>query len=247
MRVDALDQDRQTLSRTGVHAGLTVALGLPAVDLLPSDRAGSDQRAAGRVLDGPLGQVEVERADRSQAFAVVDPLDFDDSLASVGAGDGTGNGAQPPLPGAGDDGGEDEAVDAGVMALQIGPEQAGQVVSDRGEATVVESRLAFLEVGDREIADVTGGELVLVDQLFRGFLSGDAQVTQRGWCIGSEAAHLVGQSVEQAGRADISAARGDFGVRPLQDFPRGDVSDSRRTNVPEQPSTMNAWQLDLEL
>ena len=70
--VDGADQDRQhgqPFAGAGVHAGLALSLGLAPVDLLRADRAGRDPRGpAGRVLDGPLGQVEVEGPHRGQAL-----------------------------------------------------------------------------------------------------------------------------------------------------------------------------------
>ena len=91
-------QHGQPFAGAGVHARLAAALGLAPVDLVLADRAGRDpRRPAAGVLQRPLGQVEVERPDRGQAFAVAESLGFDLDPLAV-SGDRGGLGAQPPLP-----------------------------------------------------------------------------------------------------------------------------------------------------
>ena len=95
------------------------------VDLLLADRAGRDpRRPAGGVLERPLGQVQVEGPDRGQALAVAEPVGPVTAVFSpVAAGDRLRLGAQPLLPGVGDLGGQVQAVDAGMVAFEVLPEQ----------------------------------------------------------------------------------------------------------------------------
>src|SRR5262249_5759279 len=120
-------QDGEAFAGAGVHAGLAASFVLAPADLLAADRAGGDPRSpAGRVLDGPVRQVEVEGPDRGQALAVVDPRDGDLGWLAAGSPDGFGYGAEPLLPGGGDVGGQAQAVDAELVALQVGPEQLAE-------------------------------------------------------------------------------------------------------------------------
>jgi hypothetical protein len=64
-------QDREPFPDTGVHPGLAAPVFLAAVDVGLGDRAGHGPRSpAGRVLGGPAGQVQVERADRGPRLLV---------------------------------------------------------------------------------------------------------------------------------------------------------------------------------
>ena len=103
---------------------------LAPADLLGADRAGHGPGTpAGRVFDRPVSEVQVERADRGQAFAVVDPGDGARSRPEPDArraGLGTVAGAvsrrrrlrRCRL----------EAGDAGVVRFDIGPEQLAEEV-----------------------------------------------------------------------------------------------------------------------
>ena len=62
----------EALAGPGVHPGLAVLGGFAAGDLLRADRAGHcPPGPAGRVVQGPLGDVEVEGADDREAVAAL--------------------------------------------------------------------------------------------------------------------------------------------------------------------------------
>ena len=117
-------QDGQPLAGPGVHPGLAVLGDLALADLVLPDGAGDGPlRPAGRVVECPLGQVEVEGADGGQAVAVADPLGACRRPPSGAVLD-----LEPLLPGAGDVVGQVQAGDAGVVVLEVGPEELAQVV-----------------------------------------------------------------------------------------------------------------------
>jgi hypothetical protein len=240
--VDAADQDRQhgqAFPGPGVHAGLAVALVLAPVDLFAPNRTRDDPRAPPcRVLDRPMGQVEVERPHRGQALAVVDPgsRGFDPSVAR--GPDCSGRGAQPLLPRVGDLGRQTKTVEARVMALEVGPEQIAQVVGERFQAGVIQDWLAFPQVVDQQVPDGAADQLVAVDHLLRCALPRGAQLPQRRRGVGPEHAHCVQHPVEQVGGADRGAMRVRLDVEQLQHITGGDVGDGAALGGEDQGSTV---------
>src|SRR5208283_2589333 len=104
---------------------------------------------------------------------------------------------QALLPGASDLDGQTQAVDAGVVSFEIGPEPLAEAVGERFQAVVVESRLALFQIVDQEVANRTTGEVVSVDQLLGAALSGGAKVAQRRRRLVPEDSHLVESPVEE--------------------------------------------------
>jgi hypothetical protein len=175
--INAADQDgqhRQPFPGPGVHACLTVPFGLAPVDLFRADRAGHNPLCpACRVLDGPVGQVEVEGPDGGQAFPVVDPVGrHGGGVPAVGAGDRSGHGPQPLFPTGRGLVGQVQALDARVMPLQVGPEQVAQEVREGFQAGVVQRGLAFPQVVHQQVADRAAGQGVSVDELIGCALPG---------------------------------------------------------------------------
>ena len=118
-------QDREPFAGPGVHPRLAVPLGLALDGFRRADGTrNSPWSPPGRVIDGPLGQVEVEGPDRGQELAVADPLGVDHGLGAGGGGNGLRLGAHALFPGVGDLGTEVQAVDAGMVGFQVGPEHA---------------------------------------------------------------------------------------------------------------------------
>ena len=71
-------QDREPFAGPGVHPRLAVPLDLALDGVRRADGTGSGPwPPPGGVIDGPLGQVEVEGPDRGQELAVADPLGVD--------------------------------------------------------------------------------------------------------------------------------------------------------------------------
>ena len=125
-----------------------------------AQRAGSSGR--------PVVDVGVEGADGDQdrvgVFAAVpDPV--------VAVGDDP----KAFLPAAGDVVGEVQRVDAGLVQLEVTPEQQHELGGELSERRVVERRLAFVEVVDEQAPD--GGVLdpVAVDEFGHGALPDGAQ------------------------------------------------------------------------
>src|SRR6266498_5893683 len=137
-------QNGQPLPGAGVHAGLAAPLGFAPADFLVADGAGRDPLGpAGRVLDCPVSQVQVDGPHWGEALAVAEPLGGRRRLLPGRGGDGGCLGLQPLFPGAGHVGGQVQAVDAGMVMFDVGPEHPGQVVGQGFQAGVVEGWLAF--------------------------------------------------------------------------------------------------------
>ena len=141
-----------------------------------ADRAGCGPGSppAG-VIDGPLGQVEVEGPHRGQELAVADPLGIDHRLAAGRGGDGLLLGPHALFPAVGDLGAQVQAVDAGMVGFQVGPEHA-QLAGQLLQAAVVHRWLAFPQVIDEQVTDGLAGKLVTVDHLLRRALARGAQL-----------------------------------------------------------------------
>ena len=218
-------QDREPFAGPGVHPRLAVPLGLALDGLGGADRAGGDPACPpGRVLDGPLGQVEVEGPDRGQELAVADPLGVDHGLGAVGRGDGLGLGPHPLLPRVGDLGAQVQAVDAGMVGFQVGPEHA-QPAGQLFQAGVVHRGLAFLQVVDQQVADRPAGQVVPVDHLLGGALARGAQLPQPRRRGRAEDPHLAQQPVAGGGPGSGGAEHVGLGVQQLQDVADRDAGE----------------------
>ena len=220
-------QDRQPFAGTRVHAGFALPLGFSPIDLFLADRAGCHPpRPAGRVFDRPVRQVEIERAHRRQRLAVADPRGIDDGLLPGRGSDGDRLRAQPLFPGVGDVGGQVQAVDAGMMLLEVGPEPFAEVERQRFETGVVQGGLAFTQVVHEQVAHRSTGETIAVDQFLRCALPvGGAQLVQgcRGGVV--EDAGSAEDSVERAGAAAAFGVDVALGVEQFEDVADGDVGD----------------------
>ena len=146
---------------------------------------------------------------------MADPLGFDRGLAAVGQGDGLGLGPQPPLPPLGGLGAQVQAVDAGVVGFEVGPEHA-EPVGELFQAGVIDRGLAFFEVVDEEVTDGQAGQVVPVDHLLGGALARGAQFPQPRRRGGAEDPHLVQHPVAGGGPGPDGAEQVSLGVQQLQ-------------------------------
>jgi hypothetical protein len=219
-------QDRQPFTGPRVDPRLALPGGLALADLLRADRTRDDPPGpACRVVDCPLGQIQVEGPDRCQALPVTDPLSGDLRLPAAGGGDGLAGGAQPLFPRLGDPGREVQAVDAGVVVLQVFPESAAQGSCQRPQAAVVEGWLAFFEVLDQQVAYGPAAEAVAVDQLLGCPLASSAKFPQHWRRSRFEYPGPVQHLVEPR-RVRHGAGMGVFlGGHQLQDVTGGDVAE----------------------
>ena len=209
-------QDREPFAGPGVHPRFAVPGDLALDGLGGADGAGRGPACppAG-VFDRPLGQVEVEGPDRGQELTVADPLGFDHGHAAAGQGDGLRLGPHPLLPRAGDLGAQVQAVDAGVVGFQVGPEHA-QPVGQLFQAGVIDRGLAFFEIVDQQVTDGLAGQVVPVDHLLRGALACGAQFAQPHRCGRAEVSQLVQQPVAGSSIGPGGAAHVSLGVQQLQ-------------------------------
>ncbi len=165
--------------------------------------AGADRAAhrpgapSGRVVVGPLGDVEVEGPDRGEHAAPVQSRRGQRDLFPVGCGRGAGAEHHPLLPRRGDIAGQLQRVDAGVVGLQIGPEQLAEQVGVALQRGEVHRRLTFAQVVDQHVAHRPAGDPVAVDQLLAAGLPTAGEHLDRGGCVGAEVAVRAQQLVEQ--------------------------------------------------
>ena len=162
---------------------------------------------AGRVVVGPLGQIEVEGPHRGEHAAPVQPRPAD--LALVRGGLRAGEHAL--LPGRGDVAGQLQRVDAGVVRLQIGPEQLAEQVGQPLQGGEVHRRLAFAQVVDQHVAHRATRDAVAVDQRLAAGLPTAEEHFDRGGRVRAEVAVRAQQLIKQ--RALGVAVVGGTGAR----------------------------------
>ena len=154
---------------------------------------------------------------------MADPLGIDHRLAAGGGGDGLLLGPHALFPGVGDLGAQVQAVDAGMVALQVGPEHA-QTAGQLLQAGVVHRWLAFPQVVDEQVTDGPAGELVTVGHFLRRALARGAQLAQPGRRCRAEDPHLAQQPVTGGAIASGRAVDAGLGVQQLKDIPDSDAA-----------------------
>jgi hypothetical protein len=179
----------------------------------------------GGVLECPLGQVQVEGADRGQALAVADPLGGDDGFLPVRRGDDLRLGPLPLFPRVGDPAGQVEAADAGMVLLEVGPEPLREVVGEHLQAGVVHGGLAFPQVVHEQVADGAALQLVAVDELLRRELASGAEGPQPLGCLVPEDPHLAEHPVEDLVIPCRAGEALGLAVHQLQHVADGDISE----------------------
>ena len=117
-----------------------------------------------------------------------------------------------------------QAVDAGVVGFQVGPEHA-QFAGQLLQAAVVHRGLAFAQVVDEQVTDGPAGELVAVDHLGGRALARGAQFPQPGRRGRAEDAHLAQQPVAGGGIASGCPADLGLGVEQFQDVADSDAGE----------------------
>ena len=108
-----------------------------------------------------------------------------------------GAGHHPLLPCRGHLAGQLEGVDAGVVGLQVGPEQLAQQVGEVLQGGEVHRRLAFAQVVDEHVAHRAAGDPIAVDQLLAVRLPTAGEHLHRGRGVLAEHAVSAQQLVEQ--------------------------------------------------
>ena len=159
-------QDRQPFAGPLVHPGLALGPVFLVGGIAGADRAADGMRApAGRVIIGPFGDVEVEGPDCGQHAAAIQPGGHCLDAAAIGGGRGLGPGHHPLFPRGGDVARELQGGDAGMVGLQIGPEQLAEQVGEILQRGEIRRRLALAQVIDQHVADRLALDVVAVDQL----------------------------------------------------------------------------------
>ena len=115
-----------------------------------------------------------------------------------------------------------QAVDAGMVGFQVGPEHA-QAAGQLLQAGVVHRGLAFPQVVHEQVADGLAGELVTVDQFGGRALARGAQLAQPGRRCRAEDPHLAEQPVAGGAVASGRAVHVGLGVQQLKEIPDGDA------------------------
>jgi hypothetical protein len=100
-----------------------------------ADRARRDPPApAGRIVQRPFGQVQVEAPDAGQGVEITEPFDLGHGLLAGDRGDRRRPRAQPLLPRGGDLARKPQRADAGVVLFNICPEASDELVPPWGPA-----------------------------------------------------------------------------------------------------------------
>jgi len=129
-----------------------------------TDRASDRPRSpSGRVV-GPFGDIEVEGPRGGEFAATVQPWPGHGDPLLVGAGPGAGTGQHPLLPRRGDIARKLQRVDAGMVGLEIGPEEFAEQVGQPLQRGEIHRRLPFEQVVDQHVPHRAAGDPVAVDQ-----------------------------------------------------------------------------------
>ena len=155
-----------------IHPRLDPGPGLLGRALGCLDRArGHPARPAGGIVGGPAGDVLIEGFDEDQLAAEVHARP---DWPAVGVADE----GQPFLPYPGDLGRRAERADAGMVDLQVPPEQPAQVAGDRPQRGVVEVGSPLGEVLHHQVPHGPALDAVLSDDLLDAAAPIDAQRPQ---------------------------------------------------------------------
>ncbi|MFJ9012851.1 hypothetical protein [Streptomyces canus] len=192
-------QGRQALPGALVHAGFDPLALLLDVEVGLPDRAGRDPRTpAGRLLPGPLGEIQIEGPDRDQQVGTVQAGGHDLVVGAVAAAPPHGLRLRPLLPLRRHLRRQVQRVDPRMMRFQVGPEVQSQEPREVVQRRVVEPGPALREVVHQQIAHRPAGKVVAVDELLDTDLAGGpAQVPERCRSIIWETAEAAKPGVEQ--------------------------------------------------
>ena len=207
--------DGEPLAGAGVHAGLGPGFLLLVLDVAGADGAGDGPLAPpGGVVQRPLGEVEVEAPDGHQGVA--GRLAGDGLLPAAGRADGPCLDAL--LPGGGDVGGQVQGADAGVVGLQVLPEPLAQRDGHAHQGAVVDAGLPLEQVVHEEVPDRAAGQVVAVDHLLGGELSGEpaAEHPDRGRGTGREGPGCGQELVEERAERVGLGPGGEHGLAAAQ-------------------------------
>ncbi len=184
-------QQRQLGPGPLVHPGLHPGPGLLRRALVRLDRTRRHPgRPPRRIVGGPPGDVLVERPDEHQLAAEVHPRPHRVALGVTDVG-------QAFLPRLGDLGRQSQRVDAGMVDLQVAPEQPAQVAGDGTQRDVVELGSPLGEVLDQQVPDGPALDAVPVDDLLDAAAALDAKCPKPQRRAGRQHAGLLEQGVEQ--------------------------------------------------
>src|SRR6266851_6007927 len=171
-RGDKVGKDGHAFAGPLIHARFTAGRFFAVRDLPGPDRAGHRPRSPpGRVVSSPLGDVEVEGPDRGQAVRGALPRAADFDEATIGLPAAGYLGEDPLLPRRRDRGGKAERVQAGMMKLQVPPEQAAEGIGEAHQRDMVDTDLAFPQVVSEKIVYRPVLDAAPADQLLRSELA----------------------------------------------------------------------------
>ena len=175
-------------------------------------------QCAHRVVGGPPGDVLVEGPDEHQLAAEVHPGPH---RLAVGVPDV----CQAFLTRLGDSGFQPQRADAGVMDLQVPPEQPADGVGDVAQRGVVELGGTFGEVLHQQVPYGPALDAGLVDDLLDAAASFDPQRPEPRWRTGGQHTGVLEQRVEQWPASAAPEVMLLEGGRQLDAVAHGDVAD----------------------
>ncbi len=218
-------QHRQPLAGALVHAGLALRAVLLVGGVAGADRAAHRPRPPpGRVVVGPLGDVQVERAHRAEHAEPVQPGRGRGHGRAAGASGGPGPHHHPLFPGGGNLAGQLEGVNAGVVGLQVSPEQLAEQISEALQRGEVHRRLTLAQIVHEQVTHRPALDPVAVDQLLAGRPAAPGEHLDRGGRVRAETAAGAQQLVEQrAVRVPVAVAVGSGDIEQFHAVPDHDV------------------------
>jgi hypothetical protein len=118
-----------------------------------------------------------------------------------------------------------QRIDAGVMDLQVPPEQPADGVGDMPQRGVVEVGCAFGEVLHQQVPHGPALDTVPVDDLLDAAPPFDPQRPQPRWCAGGQHASVPQQRIEQRPARAAPEVMLLQGGRQLDAVADGDIAD----------------------
>jgi hypothetical protein len=162
-------QDGQAFTGALVNTGLASGGLLAVRDLTDLDRARlRPWPPPGRLVRGPLCDVEVEGTHDRQAVRGTLARAADLDRAAVGVAPTRGLGSDALLPRRGHLGVQAQRVDAGMVLLQVPPEQPAQGVGQPDQGDVVDADLTLPQVVDDQVAYRAALDAAPVDEVLDG-------------------------------------------------------------------------------
>ncbi len=231
-------QDRGQLTDALVHTrGGSALLLVLTHEVPPADRVRCCPRGpAARILQGPVGHVGVEGPHRHQdgVGVLAEAAEPVVAIADV---------AKALLPASCHLVGKVQRVDAGLVQLQVPPEQQHQFAGQLADRGVVHPGLALVQVVDQEVPHRDARDLVAVDELLDAELAPSGRRVDGGRGIGRHDAGLEQQSIPMR---VLAGAVADLGPVGLDAVAQRDVGEQAAV-VGQHPGQLEVGEVAVQL